>query len=324
MTRIAPERLETVLDGIVEIVAAMRGKTTSQNHNELRWGRKGSFKVDPRRRNFSDFQNGETGDAIDLIRRETGLDFPSAVVFGEKLLGLDGNVRRPADRKRKQRPKTATTVKRKPKGLNRDALNAWNSAFSLENSIAVAYFEEVRRCSIPGHHCCRFVPAMKHYLSGLIFPAIVSLLTDATTGTPLSLHMTFLAHDGRGKAPVEQPRLFWYGPLIGGCVVRLSPDDQVETGLTISEGLEDGQSLLDYGSAPVWACPNAGHMAKFPVLPGVEALTICADADANKAGEGAATKCMERWTAAGSEVTITYPHGTAKDFNEVAVARAGS
>jgi hypothetical protein len=136
--------------------------------------------------------------------------------------------------------------------------------------------------------------------------------------------MTFLAHDGRGKAPIERPRLFWYGPPIGGGVARLSPDDQVETGLIISEGLEDGESLLDYGLAPVWACLSAGQMAKFPVLAGVEALTICADADANGAGRRAAIACKDRWTAAGREVTITYPRGSAKDFNEVAVARAGS
>ena len=70
--------------------------------------------------------------------------------------------------------------------------------------------------------------------------------------------------------------------------------------------------------APVWAC--LGTIANFPVLAGIEALTLCADAD--DAGRTAAQKCKDRWTAAGREVTITYPYGAAKDFNEVAVSRA--
>ena len=57
-------------------------------------------------------------------------------------------------------------------------------------------------------------------------------------------------------------------------------------------------------------------------MAGVEALTICADADV--AGRRAAAKCVERWTGAGREVTVTFPYGAAKDFNEVAVSRANA
>ncbi|MDA1099454.1 MAG: toprim domain-containing protein, partial [Proteobacteria bacterium] len=136
-------------------------------------------------------------------------------------------------------------------------------------------------------------------------------MTDAITRAPLTLQMSFLALDGMNKAPVYPSRLFWPGLPVAGGVVRLSTDDQVETGLAITEGLEDAKSIIDHGMEPVWACLSAGSIANFPVLGGIEALTICADAD--DAGQRAATKCMERWRAAGREVTIAFPIGGAKD-----------
>ncbi len=318
----APERLEAVRGGIVEIATAIRGAPTSRSGKEIRFGRHGSLAIDFEKGVFFDHEAGEGGDAINLIRRELGIGFLEAVDVGEELIGLTVNVAGPAYETPMRRPIGTKTAVPRPKGINAEALNAWNLAHPLEGSVAVVYFKMIRRCGLPGHHCCRFIPSLRHHKSGRSFPCIVSLLTDAVTGEPLSLHKTYLAHDGHGKAPIEWPRLFWPGPPIGGGVVRMSPDDQVETGLIICEGLEDGQSLLDYGLAPVWACMSAGLIAKFPVLTGIEALTICADADG--AGQRAATECKDRWTAAGREVTIAYPHGGAKDFNEAAVARVGS
>ena len=313
-------RLEAVHEGIVVIATALRGKPTSRSGNTLRFRRRGSLAIDVEKWVFFDHEAGEGGDAIKLIQREMNLDFRAAVVAGEKLLGLNGEAYGTGQQKARRRPNAARSTKAKPRGISREAMAVWNAALRLDGSIGGLYFEVVRRCGIPGRHCCRFMPAMKHYLSGRIFPCIVTLVTDALTGATLTLHLTFLDNGGRAEAPVKPYRLFWYGLASGGGVARLSPDDQVEAGLIISEGLEDGQSLLDYGSAPVWACLGSGTMGNLPVLAGIEALTICADSD--DSGRLAAAKCMERWTAAGREVTVTFPRGAAKDFNEVAQSRA--
>jgi putative DNA primase/helicase len=58
------------------------------------------------------------------------------------------------------------------------------------------------------------------------------------------------------------------------------------------------------GWAPVWAATSAGAMAKFPILSGIEALTIFPDNDTNGTGMRAAVECAERWTAAGREVFV--------------------
>ena len=55
---------------------------------------------------------------------------------------------------------------------------------------------------------------------------------------------------------------------------------------------------------PVWANLDAANLARFPVLAGVEALTIFTDRDASGTGQRAALECAERWLDAGREVQI--------------------
>jgi Toprim domain len=97
------------------------------------------------------------------------------------------------------------------------------------------------------------------------------------------------------------------------CVIRLWPDDAVERGLLIGEGIETTLAaatriqLRGTLLRPAWATGDAGHLEKFPVLPGVEALTVLVDHDENGRGQRAATDCVRRWTAAGREVTQLIP-----------------
>jgi hypothetical protein len=88
-------------------------------------------------------------------------------------------------------------------------------------------------------------------------------------------------------------------------VVRITSDEDVSHGLGICEGIEDGLALLCLGMSPVWAATSAGGIERFPVLSGIEALTIFADND--EAGIAAASKCAERWRAAGRDTFIVRP-----------------
>jgi putative DNA primase/helicase len=56
---------------------------------------------------------------------------------------------------------------------------------------------------------------------------------------------------------------------------------------------------------PVWACGAAGTLQKFPLLGGIESLTIAADADTP--GQRAADELARRWREAGREVRIVPP-----------------
>jgi putative DNA primase/helicase len=136
---------------------------------------------------------------------------------------------------------------------------------------------------------------------------MVAMMTDAITGDPCGVHRTFL--DTNGKK-VDRKML----GRARGAVVRLSADEDVTSGLAIAEGIE---TALAVPFRPVWACLSAGTMAAFPVLAGIEALTIFADQD--KAGLSAANSCGERWHEAGVEVTMAAPlKGDFADLREAA------
>jgi hypothetical protein len=65
------------------------------------------------------------------------------------------------------------------------------------------------------------------------------------------------------------------------------------------------------GLRPAWALGSKGAIGTFPVLPGVECLTILAEPDAEREIEA----CAARWHAAGLEVLINEPIG-GKDLND--------
>ena len=90
-----------------------------------------------------------------------------------------------------------------------------------------------------------------------------------------------------------------------GSAVMLSPFDDVTMGLVVAEGVETGISLLMADLAPVWCCGGAGNLGAFPVLSGIEALTIAADAD--EPGQNAANAVAHRWRDAGCEAVIIAP-----------------
>jgi hypothetical protein len=135
----------------------------------------------------------------------------------------------------------------------------------------------------------------------------------------MSLHRTWLAPDGSGKAPVEKPRLLLKGHDKAGGVVRLFPDDEVTSGLAIAEGIETALTAA-HGFTPVWATIDAGNLAAFPVLDGIESLTVAIDHD--KAGLDAFNGVAARWLAAGREVRQWLPPDYGADINDWAGAAA--
>lgn len=160
----------------------------------------------------------------------------------------------------------------------------------LVGTLAVRYFVEYRRLDITPldlDHSLRWHVGIR---------AVVALMTDPVSNEPIGIHRTFLDADG---AKLQRKMLGRQG------VVRLSPDEEVTMGLGITEGVEDGLAVLLSGWAPVWAATSAGAIARFPLLAGIEALTIFSDADS--AGMQSAATCRDRWLSAGREVAIAAP-----------------
>jgi putative DNA primase/helicase len=79
----------------------------------------------------------------------------------------------------------------------------------------------------------------------------------------------------------------------------------VTHGLHICEGVETGLAARQLGLRPTWALGSTGNIERFPVLAGVECLTLLAEHD--QASEKAVQTCGERWHAACREVLINQP-----------------
>jgi putative DNA primase/helicase len=187
----------------------------------------------------------------------------------------------------------------------------WASCRPLAGE-ALAYLE-ARRCVIPpADGDLRWHRALRHPPSGMVGPALVALVTDAVTGTPMSLHRTWIQADGT-KAPLDPPRMLLGGHRKAGGLIRLWPDEAVVYGLGLAEGVETALSMARH-YAPVWSAIDAGNLAVLPVLAGIEYLVIGADHD--EAGLKAATACADRWAAAGVEVHVIAPDRAGADWNE--------
>lgn len=137
--------------------------------------------------------------------------------------------------------------------------------------------------------------------------AMIALFRNIQTGAPQAVTRIYLDRDNR-----KTNRKF-LGP-VGGAAVMLDAFDEVTTGLHICEGVETGMAARQMGLKPTWALGSAGAIASFPVLNGIECLTILTERD--DAGRRATFACATRWRDAGRQVIIAEPVGEAKDFND--------
>ena len=130
-------------------------------------------------------------------------------------------------------------------------------------------------------------------------PAMVALMRSVTTDEPQGIHRTRLTPEG---VKVDRRML----GIAAETAVKLDADDEVTAGLAIGEGIETVLAARQLGFQPAWALASAGAITVFPVLGGVEALTLLAEND--PASDRAISQCAARWHAAGREVTVVTPN----------------
>jgi putative DNA primase/helicase len=285
-----PEIARALADRAEEVASALFGESSQISRHELRWGWRGSVSLrrsGPKRGFWYDHERGEGGDLLHLIARERNVRLGEAIgIAVQEFLGSGGAILR-----RIQRRLPPTQADKTGASANRlFAMRIWAEAQLLNGTLGARYFREHRRIDVTRlelSHALR-------WHGGIC--AVVALMTDAVSGEPTGIHRTFLEADAKKR---ERKMLGPQG------VVRLSPNSEVTMGLGITEGLEDGLAVLLSGWAPVWAATSAGAIARFPVLAGIEALTIFADAD--QAGRQAAERCGEHWLAHGRAARIAAP-----------------
>jgi hypothetical protein len=259
-----------------------------------------------------EWATGERGDALDLVAKVRGIPMAEALGWALNWLGIAAS------------GKPQPTICRPVALLERPcaarssatlefARRIWRESLPPGGTLVSTYLAG-RGLAVPVDAPLRYHPACPRGTER--WPAMVAQMTDAETGEPVGVHRTYLARDGSGKAPGAMPAKMMVGKA---GVIRLTPDEAVTIGIGIAEGIETALAVMQRaGWSPVWAATSAGAMQRFPVLAGIEALTLFADMDS--AGLAAARECGRRWAAAGREARLLAP--PAGDWDS-ALPRAG-
>jgi putative DNA primase/helicase len=288
---------------------------TYQRLHELRFGRRQSLSVrigGAKAGTFADFSGNAKGDAIAFIMHMRQCTTGEALAWAEAWLG---NAPRPSLTRWHGAPTAAPEKPPEPPRTLDLARNLWRDAMPPQGTLAEAYLLSRGLALEPGlpirFHAC----AWRHKESGPSGPAMIALMTCPKTGEAIGAHVTYIHANGAGKAEGGRAKI-----MLGQAgIIRLSPDDTVTSGLGVAEGVETGLAIMQsFGWRPVWCAASAGGIARFPVLPGIKALTIFADQDS--AGIESARICAGRWKEAGREARILAP--PKGDFDDLAKAVA--
>jgi len=228
-----------------------------------------------------------------------GDDFAECRDYIRERIGLDPNGwKRPA-LEQKVKPRRPAPVESDNSARTRMALDIWRASVDPRSTIVEQYLKS------------RSLDLGDDIAGGVIrwhagIGAMVALFRSIHTGEPQAISRTFIDREGK-----KLDRKF-LGPT-GGAAVMLDPFDSVLGGLHIGEGVETCLAGRHIGLKPAWALGSAGSIASFPVLGGVEALTLLREHD--EANAKASDACARQWIDAGRDVFDAWPNG-GKDIND--------
>ena len=247
---------------------------------------------------WTDAATGEHGDLLDLIARNRRLDrLRDALDEARRFLGLPQS----------QRGQHLAPV---ASGSPEAARRLFAMARPIPGTLAETY---LRRRGITVIHdlpALRFHPRCFYRSDDAAVPEAWPALLAAVTnlrGTITGVQRTWLARDGRDKAPIATPRramgnLLGHGVRFGTARDVLAAGEGIETMLSLHCVLPD---------LPLVAALSANHLAALQLGPGLRRLYVARDNDA--AGRRAAGTLGERAEATGIEAMTLTP--MAEDFN---------
>jgi hypothetical protein len=146
--------------------------------------------------------------------------------------------------------------------------------------------------------CLRAHPALPYYERFNprpigTFPAMLALFTSAP-GAPLTIHTTYLRHDGCAKADVPNPKKLMpipEGRAKGGAIRLHSARGGI---LGVAEGIESALSLHLLRKVPVWAAYCADNVAALHFPEDLRQLQVGVDIDESGKGGEAASALAQR------------------------------
>jgi Toprim domain len=297
-------------DRAAEVATGLLGTPNHRlsSNQQLRFGRRGSLAIiiaGKKAGSWYDHEEGVGGDLFTLLRRTIGGDFVEVLEYVENILGHGPT--RPISQTSAYSPDL-----KEDRFRNRwRALVLWQEAVSIVETIVIRYL--ARRTILDqalaiDNTVLRFHPSCP--FGAVRYPCLLALMRDVRTNEPCAIQRTALTKAGD---KIDRMTL---GPK-SRAAIKLSADEDVTMGLTVGEGLETVLSAMQLDFGPAWAVGDAGNVRTFPVLSGVECLTIIVDNDYGGTGQRAALECSSRWTSAGREVFRIIPDRRGEDINDV-------
>ncbi len=190
------------------------------------------------------------------------------------------------------------------------AVAIWEQAGDAHGTIVETYLTGRGLELLPGAKVLRFhphCPWRDESAERTIFvPAMIAAMRSIEGDAITAVHRTRLTPEG---AKVDRRML----GIARGAAVKVDADDAVVGGITIGEGVESVLAARQLGFRPAWAMTSAGAVAGFPVLGGVEHLTLLQENDPTS--DRAVGEAAERWHRAGREITIITPN-SGSDMND--------
>jgi putative DNA primase/helicase len=190
------------------------------------------------------------------------------------------------------------------------AKRLWNEATGARRTLVERYLNESRSLELPDdvdgrvvrfHETCAWGNDRR--------PCMLTAFRSIADDKLVAVHRTLLSDDGR---KLDRRML---GP-VGGAAIKIDDNTDVEQGLSICEGFETGLAGRELGFRPVWALGSATAIGTFPLLAGIDALTVLAETDDSGANARAARSCGNRWASADREVIVATPR-ISGDMNDV-------
>jgi hypothetical protein len=207
-------------------------------------------------------------DAISLVMHIDGVGFRQAMET------LSDGAWRPPTRRRYPEISGSQSVRQQPRGADDEermtvvALDLWAAGVNPRGTLVQVYLAS--RCLELGEDTAGEVIRWHGGIG-----AMLALFRDIQTDEPRAVSRTYLDKDTQ---KIERKFL---GP-VGGCAIKLDADGAVLGGLLIAEGVESAMAARQLDLRPTWALGSKGAIGAFPVLEGVECLTILGEADAER------------------------------------------
>lgn len=295
-----------------------------------------------RRGAWKDFVSDEHGDAIDLVAfgltgivsadsRMTALAWIEDR-YGLKSMDPETRARAAAEAKSRKAAAQARDERRRKASVDRSRKFFFSCREQILATPVEAYLSSrgIPLSKVPNiGRSLRFHPECEYWReeSRPRFPAMIAAMVD-DRGKPGACHYTFLAADGRGKAPVEKAKMMF--PETSGLVIRLtngpsglSPEQAADQGIKgpigITEGIEDGLTgAVAEPDLRMWAAGSLSGLLTVPDHPAISAFIVFKDNDWGKPQATALfNRAIARLKSFGKPVeVIAVPAAWGKDLND--------